>query len=96
MICFGFSAKNRDRRLRVAIAKNKDPCFSVTQPREETVKQSHINIYIVDVESPVLLPLFGDALAGKAGEEDDEDEELSPHLLDDDEEEEDDAILLRN
>lgn len=59
----------RERRLRVVVAGNKDPCFSSqTQPRKETGKQPLKPGSwgdIIDVESP----------------EDDEDEELSPHLL---------------
>ncbi|XDV15020.1 hypothetical protein PO909_015174 [Leuciscus waleckii] len=66
-----------------------------TQPREELPEPGTWS-EIMDVESLDLPPLFGDALAGIAGEDDDEDEELSPHLLDDDEEEEDDAILPPN
>lgn len=98
----GFPTKTWKRRLRVAVAGNKDPCFSSqTQPREETAKQLlEPDSWgdIMDVESPDLLPLFSDALVGIAWKEDDEDEELSPCLLenDEEEEEEEDAILPPN
>lgn len=56
----GFPIKTRERRLRVAIAGNQDPCFSSqSQPRGETAKQTQEPSTwgdIMDVQAPDLPP----------------------------------------